>query len=99
MAFIRQERIPSTDPRGFWKGPPDLAIEVLSPDDRPSEIRTKVEEYLAHGVRLVVVLDPDDKTATVFRPATPPLTIDAAGMLDLSDVVAGFTCTVREIFE
>jgi Uma2 family endonuclease len=99
VAFIRQERLPATDPRGFWKGPPDLAIEVLSPDDRPGEIRAKVDEYLSHGVALVVVLDPDETTATLFRPSTPPLALGADEMLDLSDVVAGFRCTVREIFE
>src|SRR2546428_842720 len=61
VAFIRQDRIPA-NPRGFWAGPPDLAVEVLSPDDRPSEVQNKVEEYLRRGVPLVVVIDPEDKT-------------------------------------
>jgi Uma2 family endonuclease len=99
IAFVRQDRIPSPDPRGFWQGPPDLAIEVLSPDDRPREIRTKVNEYLAHGVPLVVHVDPDEKTVAVFRPSLQPITLGLDDVLDLSDVVAGFTCTVREIFE
>lgn len=59
LAFVRRDRIPLPWPRGFYQGPPDLAVEVLSPDDRPSEISTKVDEYLTHGTRFVVVIDPD----------------------------------------
>jgi Uma2 family endonuclease len=39
MAFLRGERMPAPDTRGFIKGPPDLAAEVLSPHDRPGEMR------------------------------------------------------------
>jgi Uma2 family endonuclease len=46
IAFLRQNRIPPVDPKGFWQGPPDLAVEVLSPDDRSSDVQEKVEEYL-----------------------------------------------------
>src|SRR5262245_46917777 len=45
IAFIRQDRMASVRRRGFVHGPPDLAIEVLSPDDRPGEIRKKIAEY------------------------------------------------------
>jgi Uma2 family endonuclease len=100
IAFVRQERIPSPDPRGFLSGPPDLAVEVLSPEDRPAEIRTKVDEYLAHGVPLVVVLDPDTRTATVSRRLTPPVPLLAEeDLLDLDDVIPDFRCSLREIFE
>jgi Uma2 family endonuclease len=99
LSFIRRDRLPAALPRGFWKGPPDLAVEVLSPDDRPTEIRAKVDEYLRYGVPLVVVLDPDQKTATVVGPSIPAITISGDAMLDLSQVVAGFSCSVRDIFE
>ena len=60
IAFVRSERVPSpTGRRGFFKGPPDVAIEVLSPDDRTSEVHAKTEEYLAKGVLLVLVVDPE----------------------------------------
>ena len=50
LSFIRRERLPEgTLPRGFWTDP-GSPVEVLSPDDRPSDIRTKVSEYLTHGV-------------------------------------------------
>ena len=100
LAFIRRERLPEGAlPRGFWKGPPDLAVEVLSPDDRPSDIRSKVAEYLERGVPLVVVVDPDQRIVTVHRRSAPPITLGTADVLDLDDVVEGFRCNVRDIFE
>jgi Uma2 family endonuclease len=100
LAFIHRRRIPATGlPRGFWKGPPDLAVEVLSPDDTPSGVRTKADEYLHHGVPLVLTVDPDEKTVTVFQANATPATLGMDQELDLSDVVPGFRCAVRDIFE
>lgn len=45
VAFVRRDRLSAT--RGFFDGPPDLAVEVLSPDDRPADVRGKVDEYLS----------------------------------------------------
>jgi Uma2 family endonuclease len=98
IAFIRQDRIPP-DPQGFWNGPPDLAVEVLSPDEMPADIRTKVDEYLRYGVPLVVVVDPRMKTVTLFRHGASPVPLRAHDELDLGDIVEGFRCHVREIFE
>lgn len=97
IAFIRTDRIPA-NARGFFTGPPDLAIEVLSPDDRPGDVRAKVDQYLARGVALVVVVDPDQRTATTWRPTTPSATLHADEVLDLGDVIAGFRCPLSEVF-
>src|SRR5262245_46140244 len=67
VAFIRQNRIPAVEPKGFWQGGPDLAVEVLSPEDVAGEVRSKVEEYLAHGVPVVAVLDLATKSAEIHR--------------------------------
>lgn len=100
IAFVRRDRLPATGlPRGFWHGPPDLAAEVLSPEDRPSEVREKVEEYLTHGVTLVLVIDPDSQTVTAHRRLAAPVMLTEDDKLDLNDVVPGFNCRVREIFE
>jgi len=100
IAFIRNDRVPSPNARGFVTGPPDLAIEVLSPDDRPADVRAKVDEYLARGVALVVVIDPDQKTVRTHGPSAPPATLRAGeDRLDLSNVIPGFSCSLREIFE
>lgn len=99
VAFVRKERIPSPEPKGFWSGAPDVAFEVRSPDDRPGEIRAKVAEYLTHGVTAVVLVDPDKKTVVVSRRSRPSATLRGDDTVDLADVIIGFRCRAREIFE
>ena len=99
VAFLRKERIPAIEPLGVWEGPPDLAIEVLSPDDRPGEMRRKVRDYLTGSVAVVLVVDLDKQSITVSRASTPAVTLRENDTLDIGDVVSGFHCTVREIFE
>jgi Uma2 family endonuclease len=97
VAFIHRRRLPPTR-AGFWHGQPDLAIEVLSPDDRPGEIRAKVTEYLAHGVDAVVIVDPDSQSVAVHRRAEASQTLTGDDVLDLDPVVPGFRCTVSSVF-
>jgi Uma2 family endonuclease len=100
VAFVRQDRIPAAGvPDGFWPGAPDLAVEIKSPGDRPSEIRAKVSDYVARGVRLVWVVDPKKKTVTTHTPLSTPVTLGVDGVLDAGDVVPGFTCPVSRIFD
>jgi Uma2 family endonuclease len=100
VAFLRQERAPAPGTRGFPRMAPDVAFEVLSPEDRPEEVRTKIAEYLGSGVELVVVVDPDEKTVVAHRSGTQPVILrDPTDVLDLADAIPGFTCRVTEIFE
>ena len=100
VAFVRRNRIPSPVPRGFFHGVPDLAVEVLSPDDRRRDVHQKVEQYLAHGATAVLVVDPDSATVSVHRRLAPPVTFEHEDdVVDLDDVIPGFSCTLRQIFE
>jgi Uma2 family endonuclease len=77
-----------------------VAIEVVSPDDRAGEVKAKIEEYLSKGVLLVVLVDPDHKTVEVFRAGTAKTTLESeSDVLDLGDVIPGFRCQLREIFQ
>lgn len=100
VAFVRAERMPSTGiPDGFWPGPPDLAVEIRSPGDRPATIRDKVRDYLARGVRIVWVVDPKGKTVTVHRRESQAVTLGLDDRIDAGEVVPGFSCAVRQFFE
>jgi Uma2 family endonuclease len=99
VAFIRRERIPGPPPSGFWNGAPDLAIEVLSPDDRKPDVQGKVDEYLSAGATLVVVIDPELLSATSSRHGQAPVVVGSHDELDLSDVVDGLRIPTSGLFE
>ena len=96
--FIRAEHVPEGGvPDGFWPGAPDLAIEVLSPSDRFTDVLGNAHEYLDAGTRLVRVIDPKGRSAAVFRPDRPPLLLGEDGVLDGEDVLPGFTLRLRDV--
>src|SRR5207248_4392981 len=66
IAFVRRERLPDPDPRGFPDLAPDLVVEVLSPDDRPGAVLAKVADWLSAGTKLVWVIDPMRRVARVY---------------------------------
>ena len=77
---------------------PDLAVEVISEGNTPAEMRRKVAEYFAAGVRLVWLVYPETRTAEVFTAPDRMLRIGEDGTLDGGDVIAGFALSMREWF-
>ena len=99
VAFVRQERMTQPPQPGFFRGAPDLAVEVRSPSNSAREVATKAEGCLAAGTRLVWVVDPDSRTVTVYRPDRSPVELAAEGYLDGYDVLPGFRVAVAAIFD
>lgn len=93
--FVRADRLRRGEQH--FHGAPDLAVEILSPDDRMTVVMEKVRFYLAHGVRLVWLIDPDRRTVTVMAPPGTTRILTEDEMLDGGDVLPGFACAVREI--
>lgn len=85
-------------PEGYFEIPPDLAVEVLSPDDRRVRVREKIRDYLTNGVKVVWLVDPETRTVTVYAGTLRGTELDAADTLDGGDVLPGFACTVADLF-
>lgn len=98
VGFVRAERVPARVPVGYFDGAPDLAVEVLSPDDRPSEVGDKVSDWLAAGAGLVWVIDPGSRRTLVHRADGTRSRLTDRDALEGETVVPGFTCLLREIF-
>lgn len=96
VSFVSFEHLAEVSD-GYVPVPPDLAVEILSPDDRPRYVLEKVGEYLQAGVRLVWVVDPKGGKAAVHRSLTAVRELDVEDALDGEDVVPGFRCVLREI--
>lgn len=83
----------------FPRMAPDLAVEVVSPSDSPQRILDKVGEYLEAGVRLVWVIDPENRRAVIHRALSSVRQISAEDDLDGEDVLPGFRCRLSELLE
>ena len=90
VAFISTARLPDPAPRGFAELAPDLAVEVLSPDDRPGEVLAKVGNWLTAGARLVWVVDPVRVLARLYRADGSESTLSETDVLRGEDVLPGF---------
>ncbi len=99
IAFVQRERILETgETDKFWPGAPDLAVEVLSPNDTVYEVEEKVASWLAAGTQMVWVVNPKQRTVHVHRPNRAIQTLIEKDQLDGQNVVSGFHCTVAEVF-
>ena len=99
VAFVRAERIPPGGQKKFFDGPPDLAVEVLSPDDRSSEVNAKIHDWLQAGCVQVWVVDPQTKSVMVYRSTREAAIFTQEDTLTAPDLLPGFSLPVGEIFE
>jgi Uma2 family endonuclease len=99
VAFVRLGRFPNDQlPMGYATLAPDLAVEVVSPNDLYEELEKKVVEYFRAGVRLVWVVSPESRTVLVQRPDGPSRRLFETDELLGEEVLPGFRCLVSEFF-
>ena len=99
VAFVDRSRASETgDEQGFWPGAPDLAVEVVSPSDSYTEVESKALLWLDAGTTAVVVVDPRRQTVTVYRSRSDIVILTEDDILDVHDVVTGWTLPLRELF-
>ena len=99
VSFVVRSRIPAGGiPKAFWPGAPDLAVEVMSPDDVRSEVEEKIEQYLATGVRQVWFVEPSKRRVTVHRPDVAPQILSESDTLDGGDLLPGFRYPLSRLF-
>jgi Uma2 family endonuclease len=101
VGVILKERLPR-DRRTLERGPlelvPDLAIEVLSPDDRPNRVAEKLAFYLRNNTPLVWVIDPIERTLDAHRPAQPSTTHHLGEVIDAAPVLPDFRLDLNQLF-
>jgi Uma2 family endonuclease len=98
VSFVRAGRLAVDDlPTGICRVAPDLAVEVISPNDTADEIEERVDDYLGAGVRLVWVVFPRPGTAHLFRADGTGARLRGGDELDGEGVVPGFRCSLTRI--
>ncbi len=98
-AFVAAGRLPGDKtPEGYITVAPDIAVEVISPNEMYEEVEAKVAEYRAAGVKLVWVISPKSRTVVIRRLDGTCAELDEAGTLSGEDVLPKFACPVAELF-
>ena len=97
-SFVRKDRVGSSLPEGYFDGVPDLAVEVVSPDDRRREVAEKVNMWLAHGARVVWVADPRQMTVVVHRVGQTPVTLRVNEEIRNEPLLPGFVLVLSNVF-
>ncbi len=98
-SFVSSERLPEGDlPDGFLELAPDLAVEVVSLNDRRREILEKALAWLAAGTSEVWVLYPTTRTVTLYRSQDDIQELSEEDDLDGERVLPGFVYPVRLLF-
>lgn len=95
--FLAREHLAGLDLNGPIRRPPDLAAEILSPDDQLSDVHEKLDFYLANGVRLVWVIDPQRRTLTATAGVGQAMTLAEGEAVNGGEVLPGFACAVADL--
>jgi Uma2 family endonuclease len=99
LAFVRADRLPPKNEReGILLLAPDLAIEVISPNDRYVVVMEKVERYQRAGVPLVWLVDPRRRVVEVHVLGRESRLLREGDTLDGGEVLPGFSLPVADIF-
>jgi len=99
VSFIRRGRLFDEQlPSGYCPIAPDLAVEVLSPNDRVYDIDARVTDYLEAGVPLLWLVNPEPRVVQVIRPAGSSVRLGEADDLTGGEVLPEFHCRVADLF-
>lgn len=96
VAFVHAARWVHTS--GFFPGAPDLAVEVVSPHDRFSDVAQKVQDWLTHGARQVWVVDPNRHVIHVHQHDATVVELGEDDILDGGDLLPGLRLAVCDCF-
>lgn len=77
---------------------PDLAVKVISPSDRYTEVEEMVSLWLEAGCRLVIVVNPRRQTVTLHRSRSEILLLTEGEAMDGADVVPGWPLSITALF-
>lgn len=101
-AWVSYESLKRISPEELKRFPhlaPEFVIEVLSPSDRLTRAKAKMEQWIANGVQLAWLIDGDAQTVYVYQPNHPVETRKGILKIAGKGPVKGFTLQLRTIWE
>jgi Uma2 family endonuclease len=99
VAFVRAERVEKLRAKGFARGAPDLAIEIKSESQSYRQLQRKVKQYFAADCQVVLVVNRGLQQIDVFKADGSETTLFAEDLLEIPELLPGFSVRVGELFE
>jgi Uma2 family endonuclease len=101
LSFVSRERLrgQKRPARSFFKFAPDLAIEVLSPNNTRAEIQDRLRDFFSSGTKLVWIIDPESKSAEICYSLEKRRLVSPSGELNGETVVPGFRYKLADLFK
>ncbi len=85
--------------RKYARDFPTAIVEVLSPNDRLGKIIKRIQRFLARGVQIAWLVDPESRNVTIFRKSQAPYVLEEGQEIAGLTELPGFRCRVSELFE
>jgi Uma2 family endonuclease len=98
-SFVRESRREEIKSRGFAKGAPDLAVEILSPSDSVRQLKRKVKQYFDAGTRTVWVVYPESREVNVLDASGEDRVLGTGEMLECPELLPGVSVKIDEFFD
>lgn len=99
VSFISTARLPQEgEPSTKWMLVPDLAVEIVSPNDLYTKVTSKIREYLAAGVKEVWLIEPELRIITMYRSLTDFTVLAENDELICESLLPGFRLKLSELF-
>jgi Uma2 family endonuclease len=78
---------------------PDFVIELRSPSDKLSDLHTKMEQWIANGVEVGWLIDPKEKSVTIYRPGDQPEHLAHPTFVQGTDPIVGFELVMSRVWD
>ena len=98
IALQRWNSLSDKQQRGFAPIDPDFVIELLSPTDNLLDTQQKMSEYIACGVKLGWLINPDEKQVEIYRSGQDKQIINNPDNLSGEDLLPGLSVDLSDIF-
>jgi len=101
VSVFRWSRLPRTPEGGFQDDvvtPPDVAVEIASPEQSANALVRRCLWYVSNGVEIAILIDPEDQTVLLFRRDAVPRPIAGDEAIDLREVLPDLSLTAQELF-
>lgn len=103
ISFVPKSRLATLgfkpNERRFFPGAPDLAVEILSPNNTRREMDARLKDFFGSGTQIAWVIDPEEECVEVCHAPTSRKLIGSGGVLDGEHLLPGFTYPIADLFK